>query len=95
MNLVSLIGSPNIGPRELAALFEELEQNSIHWLKEAGNLSTSVGPLFEDLGRAASGAIDRLHRAKARLETEQALRSLAARGQELLAQLEGSTADFS
>lgn len=97
LNLVRLLASPRIGPRELAALFEELETNCARWREQSGHVtgSTPIAALFEDLERAAKTAKDSSHRAKFRLETEHSVRRLAARAEALLAEFGRTAVDFS
>jgi hypothetical protein len=96
-NLVGLLAAPSIGPRELAALFSELEQNCTTWREQTRSVpdSAPVNSLFDELERIASAAVDGSRRAKLRLELERDFRELAVRGQELLARFEQSALDFS
>lgn len=97
LNLVHLLASPSIGPRELSALFEELQRNCARWHGEARSVPgfAPVGSLFEELERVARAAVESSHRAKARLEIEQEFRRLAAHGQQLLTRFEQTAPDFS
>lgn len=96
-NLVRLLQSKSIGPRELSRIFRELERESQSWL---GDPTTDEAParvrtFLEELTKSARHAVDRSHRAKIRLEIEQDFRRLSGVGEELLAELNSRSAGFS
>lgn len=97
MNLVRLLGSSRIGPRELRAVLTELEESSRGWLEGAreGRAPERVREFFELLAESARATPKAPLRAKQRLDAERTYRTLAEKGSELLSMFEREPTDFS
>ncbi len=97
MNLVRLLGSPRIGPRELRAVLSELEESSQSWLE--GAHSSRAPELVQEFLRAladsAQATPETPLRAKQRLDAERTYRALATKGSELLSMFEREPSGFS
>lgn len=97
MNLVRLLGSPHIGPRELRAVLCELEESSQTWLEGAARSGAppSVQDFLRLLAESARATPETPLRAKQRLDSERAYLALSLKGSELLRMFEREPTGFS